>query len=78
MKVIGLTASPEYIMSIRTERVKVLGMKGKQAYYNDLQRIKAELAYAEEVFKQLNATVINTEYRSIEESAFYIEKILQK
>ncbi|MDA3099813.1 kinase/pyrophosphorylase, partial [Staphylococcus pseudintermedius] len=54
------------------------GMKGKQAYYNDLQRIKAELAYAEEVFKQLNATVINTEYRSIEESAFYIEKILQK
>lgn len=78
LKVIGLTASPEYIMSIRTERVKVLGMKGKQAYYNDLQRIKAELAYAEEVFKQLNATVINTEYRSIEESAFYIEKILQK
>lgn len=78
LKVFGLTASPEYIMSIRTERVKVLGLKGGQAYYNDLQRIKAELAYAEQVFKQLNATVINTEYRSIEESAFYIEKFLQE
>ncbi len=76
LKVFGLTASPQYIMNIRTERVKVLGMKGK-ANYNDLERIKKELAYAEEVFERLNATVINTEYRSIEESAFYIEKFLQ-
>ncbi|GGA83307.1 PEP synthetase regulatory protein [Staphylococcus muscae] len=77
LKVFGLTASPQYIMNIRTERVKVLGISGK-ATYNDLARIKKELAYAEEVFAKLNATVINTEYRSIEESAFYIEKFLQK
>lgn len=77
LKVFGLTASPEYIMNIRTERVKVLGISGK-ATYNDLSRIKKELAYAEEMFARLNATVINTEYRSIEESAFYIEKFLQK
>ncbi|MBA9875295.1 phosphoenolpyruvate synthase regulatory protein, partial [Ralstonia insidiosa] len=37
-----------------------------------------ELSYAEEVFRKLNATVINTEYKSIEESAFYIEKFLAK
>ncbi|MDU6183643.1 MAG: phosphoenolpyruvate synthase regulatory protein, partial [Staphylococcus epidermidis] len=30
------------------------------------------------VFRKLNATVINTEYKSIEESAFYIEKFLAK
>ncbi|WP_258007274.1 pyruvate, water dikinase regulatory protein [Staphylococcus sp. 17KM0847] len=77
LKVFGLTASPQYIMNIRTERVKVLGISGK-AYYNDLARIKQELAYAEEIFDRLNAIVINTEYRSIEESAFYIEKYLQK
>ncbi|WP_281183575.1 pyruvate, water dikinase regulatory protein [Staphylococcus schleiferi] len=76
IKVFGLTASPQYIMNIRTERMKILGIDG-QASYNDLKRIKVELAYAEEVFKKLNATVINTEYRSIEESAFYIEKFLQ-
>ena len=29
-----------------------------------------------EIFEKLNATVINTEYKSIEESAFYIEKFL--
>lgn len=75
LKVFGLTASPEYIMNIRTERVKTLGIQG-QATYNELGRIKEELAYAEEIFEKLGATVINTEYRSIEESAFYIEKFL--
>ncbi|UOB20824.1 pyruvate, water dikinase regulatory protein [Macrococcus armenti] len=77
LRVIGLTASPEYIMNIRTERVKILGLTG-QAEYNNLKRIKEELVYAEEVFNRLNATVINTEYKSIEESAFYIEKVLNK
>lgn len=46
--------------------------------YNSLDRIKKELSYAEEIFNKLNATVINTEYKSIEESAFYIEKFLQQ
>ena len=77
LRVIGLTASPEYIMNIRTERVKILGLTG-QAEYNNLRRIKEELSYAEEVFNRLNATVINTEFKSIEESAFYIEKYLNK
>ena len=35
---------------------------------------REELMYAEEIFAKLNATVINTEFKSIEESAFYIEK----
>ncbi|MGV2928442.1 pyruvate, water dikinase regulatory protein [Macrococcus capreoli] len=77
LKVFGLTASPTYIMNIRTERIKVLGLSGP-GQYNDLKRIKEELSYAEEVFNRLNATVINTEYKSIEESAFYIEKHLRR
>ena len=64
-------------MNIRTERIRVLGMKGS-ANYNSLHRIKKELSYAEEVFDKFNAIVINTEYKSIEESAFYIEKYLNK
>lgn len=75
MKVFGLTASPNYIMNIRSERVKVLGLSGP-TNYNSMERIKEELAHAEEVFHKLNANVINTEYKSIEESAFYIEKFL--
>ncbi|TDM13020.1 kinase/pyrophosphorylase [Macrococcus bovicus] len=77
LRVFGLTASPDYIANIRTERVKVLGLR-QESNYNNLKRIKEELSYAEEVFQRLNATVINTEYKSIEESAFYIEKYLGK
>ena len=76
LKVFGLTASPQYIANIRKNRVETLGLT-QESQYNRLERIKKELSYAEEVFKKLNATVINTEYKSIEESAFYIEKFLQ-
>ena len=72
----GLTASPQYIANIRKNRAETLGLSS-ESRYNNLDRVKKELAYAEEIFKKLNATVINTEYKSIEESAFYIEKFLQ-
>ena len=75
LKVFGLTASPNYILNIRNERVKVLGLHGP-TNYNSVERIREELIYAEEIFEKLSATVINTEYKSIEESAFYIEKFL--
>lgn len=77
LKVFGLTASPNYIANIRKNRVEALGIS-KTSTYNSLDRIKKELSYAEEIFNKLNATVINTEYKSIEESAFYIEKFLQQ
>lgn len=77
LKVFGLTASPNYIANIRKNRAEALGIS-KKSTYNSLDRIKKELSYAEEIFNKLNATVINTEYKSIEESAFYIEKFLQQ
>lgn len=77
LKVFGLTASPNYIANIRKNRAEALGIS-KMSTYNSLDRIKKELSYAEEIFNKLNATVINTEYKSIEESAFYIEKFLQQ
>lgn len=77
LKVFGLTASPNYIANIRKNRAEALGIS-KTSTYNSLDRIKKELSYAEEIFNKLNATVINTEYKSIEESAFYIEKFLKQ
>lgn len=77
LKVFGLTANPNYIANIRKNRAEALGIS-KTSTYNSLDRIKKELSYAEEIFNKLNATVINTEYKSIEESAFYIEKFLQQ
>lgn len=72
LKVFGLTASPQYIANIRKNRAETLGLSS-ESRYNNLDRIKKNL-YMLRKFKKLNATVINTEYKSIEESAFYIEK----
>ncbi|UUX34998.1 pyruvate, water dikinase regulatory protein [Fundicoccus culcitae] len=74
-KLFGLTASPHYIMKIRTERVKMMGMASITTY-SSLDRIKAELTYSEELFSRLNATVINVENKSIEEVAQSIEQLL--
>ena len=68
----GLTASPNYIANIRRNRAETLGLSAESTY-NSLERIKKELL-CRRSFQKLNATVINTEYKSIEESAFYIEK----
>lgn len=71
-KIFGLVASPEYVMAVRSERVKLLGL-GSQSTYNDIERIKQELSYAEELFEKLGAHVISMENRSIEETAQQIE-----
>ena len=71
-KIFGLVASPEYIMNVRSERVKLMGL-ASESTYNNMQRIKQELSYAEELYDKLDATVINMENRSIEETAQQIE-----
>lgn len=69
----GLTASPNYIANIRRNRAETLGLSAESTY-NSLERIKKRTLLCRRSFQKLNATVINTEYKSIEESAFYIEK----
>lgn len=71
-KIFGLIASPQYIMRVRSERIKLMGL-GSISAYNDLDRIKKELSYAEELYEKLGAHVINIEDRSIEETAQQIE-----
>ncbi|MGO4940452.1 pyruvate, water dikinase regulatory protein [Fundicoccus sp. Sow4_D5] len=72
-KIVGLTASPNYIMKIRAERVKLMGVTTTTSY-NDLERIKKELSYAEELYAQLGAMVVSVENKSIEEVAQIIEQ----
>lgn len=71
-KIFGLIASPQYVMRVRSERIKLMGL-GSTSAYNNLERIKRELSYAEELFEKLGASVINIENRSIEETAQQIE-----
>ena len=74
-KIFGLIATPQYIMNVRSERMRLMGLHSTTSY-NDIERIKAELIYAEEVFEDLGAHIINIENRSIEETAQIIEETL--
>jgi hypothetical protein len=74
-KIFGLIASPRYIMQVRSERMRMMGLNSTTSY-NNIERIKGELSYAEELFEKLGANVINVENRSIEETAQLIEEML--
>ena len=76
-KIVGLTASPNYIMKIRAERVKLMGVTSTTSY-NDLERIKGELSYAEEIYAQLGAFIVSVENKSVEEVAQIIQQNLFK
>lgn len=70
-KIVGLTTEPEVLIEIRKERLISYGLKPEAAYSN-IENVKSELNYANELFKKLGCIVINTAHRSIEESAALI------
>ncbi|MHC5216293.1 pyruvate, water dikinase regulatory protein [Enterococcus sp. LJL128] len=73
-KIIGLTTSMDSLREIRKSRLHSLGLKEDSAY-TDCDRIKAELAYANDVFEKYGSLVINVEKKSIEETASIIESV---
>lgn len=76
-RIFGLMASPRYISNIRTERVKVLGV-GDSARYNSLERVKDELMFSKDLYRELGIRVIDVENKSIEETAAEIETIYKR
>ena len=76
-KIFGLIASPKYIMQVRSERMRMIGLN-ETTSYNNIEHIKDELSYAEEIFDEIGANVINVENRSIEETAQLIEDRINK
>jgi regulator of PEP synthase PpsR (kinase-PPPase family) len=76
-KIIGLTNDPQYLSTIRAERVKDLGLSPNSTYANT-DRITAELEYAQKLFKQLNCPVINVSKKAIEETASIIMSIIDE
>lgn len=67
-KCVGLTIIPEKLNDIRTERLKALGLKAEASYAN-MERIKRELAYAEEIMQKIGCPVINVSNKAVEETA---------
>lgn len=72
-KIIGLTIKPQVLHEIRKERLKALGLAG-DADYASLERILAELDYAEAVMKKVGCPIIDVSRKAVEETA---SKVLQ-
>lgn len=76
-KCIGLKISPEKLNNIRKERLKTLGL-GDHAIYANLERIKEELSYFENIINKLKCPVIDVTNKAIEETANTIIDTIQK
>ena len=77
-RIIGLVIDPDKLSNIREVRSKSLGIIGESIYYDDT-RIRRELEYAQEVFKDLDCKVIDVTENTIEQTAtdivqYYFEK----
>ncbi len=77
-RIIGLVIDPDKLSDIRSLRTRTLGLKGESKYF-DKERIKEELDYAMEVFKDLDCKVIDVTENTIEQTAteivqYYFDK----
>ncbi|MGI6119702.1 MAG: pyruvate, water dikinase regulatory protein [Desulfosporosinus sp.] len=76
-KVIGLTLRPKLLNSIRTERLKTLGLVPGSEYAN-LDRIIQELEYGLSVMKRIGCPVVDVTGKAVEEIASKVFELLYK
>ena len=76
-KIVGLTITAEKLYEIRRERLKAMGLDEK-ASYAQLDRIKEELEYAENIMKKIGCPQIDVSNKAVEEIASNILEIIQK
>lgn len=67
-RLIGLTMNPEYMLQIRSERLKVLGLPAGSQYAS-MERITEEMECAAALFQKLGCPVIDITNKAIEETA---------
>ncbi|MGX6961926.1 pyruvate, water dikinase regulatory protein [Vagococcus xieshaowenii] len=75
-RIIGLICSADNLMKIRNSRLDSLGLNSTSSYTN-LEKIQAELAYSQQIFKDYGAYVIDVSDKSVEETAHLIEEYLR-
>ncbi|MFO7246855.1 MAG: pyruvate, water dikinase regulatory protein [Bacillota bacterium] len=76
-RVVGLTIQPEKLQQIRLQRLRKLGAAAA-GRYGDPERIREELAYAEQVFRRIGCPVIDVTNKAVEETAAEVMQILNK
>lgn len=70
-KIVGLTNDPEVLNGIRKERMRAYGLDPDTAY-SDIDKIRDELEFANELYQKIGCVVINVATLSIEETASMI------
>lgn len=70
-KIVGLTNDPEILNGIRKERMRTYGLPVNTSY-SDIQKIRKELEFANQLYKKLGCVVLNVASLSIEETASMI------
>ena len=70
-KIFALTNNPDILNNIRKERMRSYGLNPDTAY-SDIEKIRAELDFANDLYKKLGCVVINVASLSIEETASLI------
>ena len=75
-RIIGLLIDPFKLNSIRSARLKTMGLSEKAAYA-DMGRINEELEYAQAIMRRLHCKIINVSNRAIEETAGLILDYIQ-
>lgn len=76
-KIIGLKISSDQLNQIRRERLKSLGLND-QAIYANIERIKEELRYFDQVVSQIDCPVIDVTSKAVEETANVIINLIRK
>ncbi len=76
-RIIGLTISAEQLQDIRRERIRRLGLNSGSSY-DDLKRIREELAYARNLFDELECPVIDVTHKAVEETATTVLEMMRK
>jgi len=76
-RIYGLTMDARYILRIRMERLKSLGLS-ENAQYANYDRIVEELEYARGIMEELGCMVIDVSDKAIEETAGIIVDALQR
>ncbi|MDQ1145008.1 regulator of PEP synthase PpsR (kinase-PPPase family) [Bacillus sp. SORGH_AS 510] len=76
-KCFGLKISPEKLNNIRRERLRSLGLND-QASYANIERIKEELTFFEQLVSKINCPVVDVTNKAVEETANIILNYIQK
>lgn len=66
-RIVGLIINPKKLHSLREDRSKILGLS-EGANYSQDDRIEKELAYAKEVFKELECMVIDVTELTVQQT----------